>query len=494
MFSCEKTYILDKKIYVPAGKSLTINPGTVIKGRTYSTADSATALIVSRGGQIFAAGDADCQIVFTAEADNLSGTYSFDNKGKWGGLVLCGKATNNLTLAANGPYTAGSGNGRLAKANGLGVIEGFATDNPSFYFGADLTGGESFDDNDNSGVLKYVSIRHSGANLTVGGEINGLTLGSVGRGTIIDNVEIVSCADDGIEFFGGTVNVTHIAMLFGNDDNFDWDDGWVGKAQFLFVLKTDTMSSKDSDNGFEADGDDQKSNLLPRSHPVIYNATMIGNNKTALSSDNSSIAAINAKEITEGEIYNSVFANWKNGLNMVKSLGTRTGTSEAYHNWSNSAGNGSNSLKVKCNTFVGVTNPITVGNNGVVGTGPTAADTAQFYTTDMNIATGTVSGFDYQFTVNNMTNAISHQPDAVPNPALSVSGCATAPVDGFYEPAAYRGAFSTNGKNWLSEWSYAAVVAVIGGLQACPTDLNADGVTNNIDFLQLLGQFGQSCD
>src|SRR3954468_19677294 len=124
-----------------------------------------------------------------------------------------------------------------------------------------------------------------------------------------------------------TANIKYASILFGNDDAFDYDDGYRGKVQFLFSLKTDNTASLDADNGFEMDADDQKSNLLPRSHPVIYNATMIGNNKTAQTSDNSAIAAINAKELTEGELYNSVFANYKYGLNLVKALGTRTGAS-----------------------------------------------------------------------------------------------------------------------------------------------------------------------
>jgi hypothetical protein len=193
--------------------------------------------------------------------------------------------------------------------------------------------------------LKYVSIRHSGANLQVGGEINGLTLGSVGRGTTIEHIEIISCADDAIEFFGGTVDVKYFATLFGNDDMLDWDDGYRGRIQFAFGIKSstnDTLStSPDADNGFEMDADDQKSNLLVRSHPNIYNVTMIGNGKKILTSDNGN-CAIEAKELTEGEIYNSVFANFRYGLNLIKALGTRTGSSEAYHKGS-TGGNGSNS-------------------------------------------------------------------------------------------------------------------------------------------------------
>jgi hypothetical protein len=407
--------------------------------------------------------------------------------------VILGKATNNLTLAANGPFVPG-GAGKLAVADGLGTIEGFASSNTQDQYGANLTNGESFDDNDNSGILRYVSVRHAGAILTVGAELNGITLGSVGRGTTIDHVEITSCADDNIEFFGGTVNIKYVAGLYGNDDMFDYDVAYSGKGQFLFGLKTDANASADSDNGFEADSDDNKSNNNPKSIPVFYNVTLIGNGKSTSTSDNSGLAAIKAKELTGGEIYNSIFANFYRGFDLTKSVGTRTGGYEAYHNWSNANGNNTNILKVKCNTFVGCTNPFTVGNSAA---NAVQADTAQFYTTDKNvaIATNTLPGFDYTFTINNTTNTYTKQPDFIPNPAIVVAGCPTPPVDGFFRAANYRGAFDSNaGTNWLSNWSYAQVLNVTKGLVACPTDVNGDGITNVTDFLQLSSQFGLSCN
>jgi hypothetical protein len=493
IFDCAHTYILDKKIYVPNGKILTIQPGTVIKGRFDSTPANATALTVEVGGKIFAAGAPDCQIVFTAEADNLDGTYSISNKGQWGGVLIAGKATNNLTLAANGPFQAGVGDGRLCVADGIGTFEGFASTNSKDQFGVTPA---SFDDNDNSGVLKYVSIRHAGAILQTGGELNGLTLGSVGRGTTLEHIEITSCADDNIEFFGGTVNIKYLTMLFGNDDMLDWDDGYSGKIQFVFGMKTDNTASVDADNGFEMDADDQKSNLTPRSHPIIYNVTMIGNNKASLSSDNSGLAAIEAKELTEGEIYNSVFANFRYGLNVIKAVGTRTGGAESYHNWTGG------SLKVQCNTFVGMTKDFAIDKNaaggsvvgGIITGGVLTSDTAQFYTTDKNKVVASIAGFDYALAINNTTNGITHTVDAIPNPALSTTGCPTAPVDGFFTPAAYRGAFAPTGKNWMSEWSYSTLLGTVKGMQSCPTDINVDGSTNNSDFLQLLGQFNNSCN
>lgn len=494
ILDCSKNWILDKKIFVDAGKSLDIRPGTVIKGRKRLTADSATALIVSRGAKIFANGTPTCQIVFTAEADNLDGTFPVASNGQWGGVIIAGKATNNLTLAANGPYQPGAGDGKLCPANGLGYFEGFATADNRFKFGADLSNGESFDDDDNSGIFRYVSIRYAGANLAVGGEINGLTLGSVGRGTTIENLEIISCADDNIEFFGGKVNVKYASMMFGNDDMLDWDDGYSGKIQFAFGIKSSTndtvTTAKDADNGFEMDADDQKSNLTPRSHPVIYNVTMIGNGKQKFTSDNSGIAAIEAKELTEGEIYNSIFANFRYGFNVVKALGTRTGGSEAYHNWSAANGNSSNSLIIKNNTFIACNKAIAIDKNGT-GT-LLSADTAQFFTTDGNKSIASAPGFNHVWAMNGTTNVVSSKYDVVPNPALPTS--IAPPADGFFSAANYRGAFpSTGGKGWLSDWSYAQLLNTTSGIQPCPTDINADGTTNNVDFLQLLGQFNQAC-
>jgi hypothetical protein len=509
-FTCDKIYILDKKIYVPNGQTLTIEPGTLIKGASAALPADATALVIERGGTIIASGTESCPIVFTAQADPMNGTYPISNVGMWGGITILGRAHNNLTLTANGTAPTA---GRLALGDGLGVIEGYANTGAHNRFGVLLSGsvaGETvgtFNNNDNSGIMRYCSIRHTGAILEVGAEINGLTLGSVGNGTTIEHIEIVSCADDNIELFGGTVNLKYITTLFGNDDMYDWDLGWTGKAQFLFGMKSTTGSSVDSDNGFEADSDDQKSNLTPRSHPIIYNATLIGNSKPAGTSDNSALAAINAKELTEGEIYNSLFANFRNGFNMVQSIsGTRSYPTggEAWHNWTNTTGttsatvgNGSQSLKVVCNTFVGITNNLTTGaSSGSAGTNITSgADFTQFDVTDRNDIVSSIAGFDYNFNINTTTNVVSVANDIIPTTALSITGCPTPPVDGFFEPAPYRGAFSSQpDSNWLSNWTYSEVLGSTLGVQACPTDLNKDGQTDISDFLIFAPAFGTSCN
>jgi len=525
-FTCNNTYILDKKIYVPAGQTLNIAPGTVIKGAAAATAADQTALVVERGGKIMAAGTESCPIVFTANADAMDGTYSVATIGSWGGVVILGRATNNL-VAANLPQTFGS---KVGMGVGLGLIEGFNNTGTQNRYGvlqsgsvADETIG-SFDDNDNSGVMKFVSIRHTGAILEVGAEINGLTLGSVGRGTTIEHIEIVSGADDQIELFGGTVNMKYVSSLFGNDDMLDYDHGYSGKIQFFFGMKNDGtaagQASPDNDNGIEADSDDNSAQSNPVSVPVIYNSTFIGNPKATGTADNRGLSGIQAKDGAGGKIYNCVFANFKNGLNIEKALGSRTlaAGGNSWHNWyatpstpttpTVSAGNGTLNLEVKCNHFVGVTNPLTFGANNLAanGTALTAgtssdagiangAEFTQFTVTDKNvIVTGnTLPGFDYTFTRSG--NTFTAKNDPTPNPALSVTGCPTVPVDGFFEPANYRGAFSSEyGENWLSTWSYSQVLGATRGVAACPTDLNFDGTTNVNDFLIFAPAFGTSCN
>jgi hypothetical protein len=220
---------------------------------------------------------------------------------------------------------------------------------------------------------------------------------------------------------------------------------------------------------------------------------MIGNTKSAGTSDNSALAAINAKDGAEGEINNSVFANFRNGLNLVEAV-TSGNESNTLASWNGGT------LKVKCNTFVGVTNPLThTATSSSAGTvyASGSAEYTKFTTTDKNtiVATNTLPGFNYDFTVSNTTNVFSLKSDVIPNPALNITGCPTPPSDGFFRPANYRGAFSSDSKdNWLSDWSYSKVIGATKGLVACPTDINADGVTNVTDFLQLLIQFGVSCN
>jgi hypothetical protein len=223
-------YVLNNKVVVPAGITLTIEPGTIIKG-TSGTGSLASALVVARGGTVLAAGTADQPIVMTSIADNITvgesnGTNLDQNdRGLWGGLIVLGNAPCSFS-------------GDVAALQ----IEGIpAEDTWGLYGGSDS--------DDNSGIFKYISIRHGGALIGEGNEINGLTLGGVGAGTEIDNIEVVANVDDGIEFFGGTVDASNLLVWAQGDDAVDIDQAYSGTIDNVIVHLGDI-----SDHAFEIDG------------------------------------------------------------------------------------------------------------------------------------------------------------------------------------------------------------------------------------------------
>jgi hypothetical protein len=490
VLTCNNNYLIKEKIYVADGRSITISPGTVILGRDLNNpgGGQASALVIERGGQIIAAGTPTCQIVFTAEeditSDNILGNYNNNpggvNGGKWGGILVCGKAPNNLTSAnASGLQVAG-------QPDGTGAPEGISNaelDSRTWFGGTDP--------NDNSGIMRYISIRHAGDIIAAGNELNSLTLCSVGQGTTIDHIEVTSFADDGIEVFGGTVNLKYIATYWGDDDALDWDLGWTGKVQFFFNLNRHNGGNTLTDNGIEADGDDNNTNLTPRSHPKIYNGTWIGRPQSAATADNSGDAGFNFKERTEGEVYNCVVANYERGVVIDQVKTSRPGgpNNEAYHNWQAGFPT-SGTLQIKCNTFVNCSIPLAIEQNSVYTYNTVALDNTKF-TTDNNTSVASLPNFDFTYVMDYATNAITDKYDAVPD--LVATTCA-APSDGFFSQANFRGAFEPGKKSWLSDWAILNIVNATSGIVPCPTDVNTDGVTNNADFLQLLGEFNQSCD
>ncbi|MCB9225404.1 MAG: right-handed parallel beta-helix repeat-containing protein [Crocinitomicaceae bacterium] len=225
-----KTYILQSRVAVTSGATLTIQPGVVVKGEA-GTGANATALIVARGGMINAVGTASSPIIFTSVADHIvpgqiaSPNLSTDLDGLWGGVIVLGNA-------------------KISVASGTEAqIEGIpASDSNGKYGGTN--------DADNSGTIQYVSIRHGGANIGDGNEINGLTLGGVGSGTTIDHIEIISNQDDGIEFFGGAVNVSHVVVLNTGDDGLDTDQGYSGTiSNFIIINAGDAAMELDGPEG-----------------------------------------------------------------------------------------------------------------------------------------------------------------------------------------------------------------------------------------------------
>lgn len=221
-----KVYILQSRIAVLSGVTLTIQPGVIVKGEA-GTGANATALIIARGGKLMADGTANSPIIFTSVADEIvpgqiiSPNLDTDLNGLWGGLLILGSA----------PISADAESVQ---------IEGIPpSDQNGLFGGTNAT--------DNSGVIRYISIRHGGANIGEGNEINGLTLGGVGSGTIIENVEIVANQDDGIEWFGGTVSVKNAIIWNAGDDAVDTDMSWAGTLDNFIVLNP-------GDECFELDG------------------------------------------------------------------------------------------------------------------------------------------------------------------------------------------------------------------------------------------------
>jgi hypothetical protein len=243
------TYLLDGLVYIDSGYTMTIQPGTTVQGRKGTN----SSLIIKRGAKILAEGTAAQPIVFTSSAPEGQ-----KRLGDWGGLILLGRAKNN-----------GSYNG----VNGVMEIEG-GINNAN---GDGLHGGN--DDDDNSGIIKYVRLEFGGYPFQPDREINGLTCGSVGRGTVIDYVQVSYANDDAFEFFGGTVNAKHLISFRNLDDDFDTDNGYRGKIQFGIAVRDTAIadgSAGGASNGFESDNDGSGSAAQPFTAPVFSNMTIIG--------------------------------------------------------------------------------------------------------------------------------------------------------------------------------------------------------------------------
>lgn len=233
----DQIHVLNKRTVVKDGATLTIEAGAIIKGEPGSEAN-AKPLIIAQGGKIIARGTAAKPIIFTASSDNIqvgqkTGTNLTETtRGQWAGLIILG----------NAPISPKSGT--------TARIEGIPADVAEGVYGGTVVA-------DNSGVLEYVSIRHGGVELVPGGgnEINGLTLGGVGSGTTISHVEVVSNLDDGIEWFGGTVNVSNALVGFQGDDGFDIDQAYSGTITNIAYI-----SGADSDHALEIDGPEGSAN------------------------------------------------------------------------------------------------------------------------------------------------------------------------------------------------------------------------------------------
>jgi len=383
----DNVYVLNGLVFVNSGQTLTIQAGTVIKGKP-GTGESASAFVVARGGTVIAEGTAAEPIIFTYEGDALDGTPDA-KESEWGGVVILGNAGLNSTP-------------------GETAIEGISTSETRGLYGGS-------NDTDNSGTMKYIQIRNGGTDIGADNELNGLSLGGVGSGTTLDYIEIFYNKDDGIEFFGGTVGVTHLVVGYCGDDAIDYDEGYRGVNQFAFVFQGSTRG----DCGGEHDGGTSPEDGTPFATPQFWNVTSVGNsgNRTITFRDNA------------GGIYNNgVFANYGRGIDIEYLTST-----SSKNRWDDGG------LSLNNNTFVNVANGTAADLLYITkGDGVSDADSTTF-----------AGVLQAQFT--NLGNQVDNSFITTANPVPSAAG---SPItNGAPTTAAYRGAFAPGSTTWYTGWT-----------------------------------------
>jgi hypothetical protein len=282
VWTANNVYDLDTQIYVLPGATLTIQAGTVIATSTQvgGTGPGSGGVSVTRGAQIFVQGTEENPVIFTSANDRATWTANNPKTGTW--RATCGE-WGTLTIQGFGYISANNHGGATTNvptpnANNTAVMEGllqaFPGDTRVLYGGGN--------DDDDSGSLSYISLRYGGKVIGFNNELNGLSMGGIGRGTDVHHVEIMNNVDDGIETWGGTVNYKNCLIFNAGDDSFDTDEGWRGKLQFGFFVQgasdygsTGGPGSRASDHGFEMDGAED-SDWQPVSTNVVWNCTVVG--------------------------------------------------------------------------------------------------------------------------------------------------------------------------------------------------------------------------
>ncbi|HOY14502.1 MAG TPA: hypothetical protein PLY70_15245 [Saprospiraceae bacterium] len=287
-WTADKIYELATKVYVLSGATLTIEPGTIIKGRA-GIGSLATALVIAKGAKIIAEGTAAKPIIFTSIEDGIqpgqiNSTLTKLDFGKWGGLIVLGMAPISAT---NGDTET-----QIEGIPGDVVFGKYGGNNPT----------------DNSGVLKYVSVRFGGASIGDNNEINGITLGGVGSGTVVENIEIVANQDDGLEIFGGTVNVKNVIVAYQYDDALDFDMNYSGTVDNFYVI----FGGSGTDEGLEIDGPEGTTNK---------DGLFTLKNGTIIATDQVVTSGADFKDAAQGTVQNVSWAGFKDGKNISIAAG-----------------------------------------------------------------------------------------------------------------------------------------------------------------------------
>lgn len=418
-WSSDTTYQLDGYVFLEAGGILNIEAGTRIEGLATpsNSADLASALIITRDAQIFAEGTAAAPIVFTAEGE--TGNFELpDDRGSWGGLILLG-------------------NGVVGDENSSGTanIEGIPVESRTIY-----GGGATADNDDNSGTLRYVSIRYGGALLADNNEINGLTLGGVGRGTTLEYIEVFGNEDDGIEFFGGAVDLKYAVVAFCGDDSFDTDQRWSGRGQYWFAIQTTADATGNNQNGGEHDGSEDPSGPDGET-AVVFNATYIGMGPTAADDNGEGNTGLRIRNRAAFSYNNSIFTEFgRDGLRLQDIAYDRYLADE---------------FQLQNNIWFGFGD----GNNPTDFVRVDDGDDAGAVITKL-LAEGN--------SVNDPSlNGVSRMPNAMLDPRPGAGSPARAgalePSDMFFDATTFRGAFPAD-NNWARGWTNLDALGYFGDL------------------------------
>ncbi|MGB9665571.1 MAG: T9SS type A sorting domain-containing protein [Ignavibacteria bacterium] len=397
--SSTKKYLLRGFVNVNPPAVLTIEPGTII----YGERDSKGSLIINRGAKIIANGTKERPIVFTSQQP-----VGQRSPGDWGGIIIAGKATINVP------------GGTATIEGGTGTLYG---------------GGTTPDDNDNSGILKYVRIEFPGIAFLPDNEINGLTLGGVGRGTVIENVQVSFSGDDSFEFFGGTVNAKNLVSFKCVDDDFDMDFGYSGNLQFAFALRDPNIADISGSNGFETDNDGTGTYNSPRTLPVISNFTVIGPMvDTSFTQYNPNFRrGAHIRRAAQTSIYNSIVMGFPIGLLLDGSAVRHSATGDT--------------LQIRNSIWAGLR-----AGNGII-TNQQGFDVQSWFDTpsfgNRRFVQPSQVGLIDPF---NLTN-----PNPVPStssPAASGSSFSNPRLSSsFFVQTTYIGAFDPNGPRWDEGWT-----------------------------------------
>jgi hypothetical protein len=450
-WTCDTVYVLTETVFVNAGDVLTIDPGTVIMGRNgivedtltytlpngnpslredYIFSQEAGSLVVSVNASIMAEGTLSCPIVFTYEGDPLDGSSGYDIRGRWGGLILCGS-------------------GALNTFDGQDTVEGIEdlSGQNRHVYGSETGTNPNF--TMNSGVLKFISIRHASTSRGTsqfgnGLETNALTLCGVGDDTEIDCIEAVASADDGVQIFGGTVDVRHLGLAFNAEDGLEYDQGWQGNGQFIFSI-SDEMNGA-GETGGDYEGDDYEEfdvdmTFMPFSNPLLYNQTYVGRGEAT---------AIRLHNGAGVRLHNSVFLHYGLGIDFEDEDPCDAWELLLF-----------GETLIQNNRFWDIGDSTAISdmilyNEGYVWNGQSEVEA--HFTANNNAAMDPYCDFVFSAEGGFIMDPIDLTPD---NVDFSL-GLEYLPPEEWFFPADYIGAFSPDHTNWLSGWSYMESLGLFG--------------------------------